>query len=324
MNVVLVMFRENGERRSFSLTRDVTVIGRREDAHFRIPLTDVSRKHCRLVINGNSLFVEDLGSSNGTFHNGHRVKEAEIHPGDSLRIGPVQFVVQIDGVPSDVELGGIGGSGLADAAATVVTPAFTPPPPPPLPPGFAPPEPASAPTIDDTPEELAEDDVLIDDLNTSEPAGDAEPVTEPFFGEPSSAESDDELVAEDLPVYSEPDLPLEAEAGVEPDAEPEELSLELTDEEFAEQPEAEDLPDFETSPPTARPTEPTPEEVAAESLPHEVEPETEPGAPSEAAPQPAEPAAEEDAFAVSDEEASGEDAEDDVLIDFDLPDEPKH
>src|SRR5690606_14974980 len=61
MNVVLVMFRENGERRSFSLTRDVTVIGRREDADFRIPLSDVSRKHSRLIKDGDTLLIEDLG-----------------------------------------------------------------------------------------------------------------------------------------------------------------------------------------------------------------------------------------------------------------------
>jgi len=104
MNVVLVMFRENGERRSFSLSRDVTVVGRREDADFRIPLSDVSRKHTRLIKDGDTLLVEDLGSSNGTYHNGVRVQEAEVHPGDTLQIGPIQFVVQINGVPTEDEL----------------------------------------------------------------------------------------------------------------------------------------------------------------------------------------------------------------------------
>lgn len=104
MNVVLVMFRENGERRSFSLTRDVTVIGRREDADFRIPLSDVSRKHSRLIKDGDALLIEDLGSSNGTYHNGVRVQEAEVHAGDTIQVGPIQFVVQIDGIPSEDEL----------------------------------------------------------------------------------------------------------------------------------------------------------------------------------------------------------------------------
>ena len=105
MQIVLVMFRSDGGRRSFSIARDMTVVGRREDCDLRIPLGDVSRKHCRLVRDGSSLRLEDLGSSNGTYHNGKRVdKEADLSPGDSIQIGPVVFVLQVDGVPADDEL----------------------------------------------------------------------------------------------------------------------------------------------------------------------------------------------------------------------------
>jgi len=104
MQVVLVMFRADGERRSFSVVRDMTVIGRREDCDLRIPLGDVSRKHCRLIRDGDTIRIEDLGSSNGTYHNGVRIQEAELSPGDVIRVGPVDFVVQIDGVPADDEL----------------------------------------------------------------------------------------------------------------------------------------------------------------------------------------------------------------------------
>src|SRR3982750_1778440 len=83
MQVVLVMFRAGGERRSFSITRDVTVIGRREDCDFRIPLGDISRKHCRLIKEDNALKIEDLGSSNGSYVNGKRIHEAELQPGDT-------------------------------------------------------------------------------------------------------------------------------------------------------------------------------------------------------------------------------------------------
>lgn len=104
MQVVLVMFRADGERRSFSLPRTVTVIGRREDCDLRIPLGDVSRKHCRFIADNDTLKIEDLGSSNGTFHNGVRIQEAIINPGDTVQVGPVMFVVQIDGVPADEEI----------------------------------------------------------------------------------------------------------------------------------------------------------------------------------------------------------------------------
>jgi pSer/pThr/pTyr-binding forkhead associated (FHA) protein len=104
MQVVLVMFRGDGERRSFSVARDMTVIGRREDCDLRIPVGDVSRKHCRLVKDGETLKVEDLGSSNGTYVNNQRVQEAWLGAGDVIQVGPVQFVVQIDGLPSDDDL----------------------------------------------------------------------------------------------------------------------------------------------------------------------------------------------------------------------------
>lgn len=104
MQVVLVMFKSDGDPRSFSITRELTVIGRREDCDFRIPLGEISRKHCRLIKDGESFRVEDLGSSNGTYHNGQRVQEAVLQPGDTLQIGSVVFVVQIDGVPADDEL----------------------------------------------------------------------------------------------------------------------------------------------------------------------------------------------------------------------------
>jgi len=104
MQVVLAMFRADGERRSFSIFRDMTVIGRREDCDLRIPLGEVSRKHCRIIKDGDTIRLEDLGSSNGTFHNNERVQEATISPGDAIRVGPVTFVVQIDGVPSDEDL----------------------------------------------------------------------------------------------------------------------------------------------------------------------------------------------------------------------------
>jgi pSer/pThr/pTyr-binding forkhead associated (FHA) protein len=115
----MVMFRPDGQRRSFSVTRDMTVIGRREDCDLRIPLSDVSRKHCRVILEGETIKVEDLGSSNGTYRNGERVQQTEIVPGDTLQIGPVIFVVQVDGYPADEDLQPVTASAAAaDTAAS--------------------------------------------------------------------------------------------------------------------------------------------------------------------------------------------------------------
>jgi predicted component of type VI protein secretion system len=125
MQAVLVMFRSDGERRSFSITRDVTVIGRREDCDLRIPLHDVSRKHARLLRDGDQLRIEDLGSSNGTHVNGTRIeRDAVVQAGDSVQVGPVVFVVQVDGSPSDEELHPI--TAESAAAAAMMAPSAVP------------------------------------------------------------------------------------------------------------------------------------------------------------------------------------------------------
>ena len=102
MKVVLVRFRD-GERRDLLLPEAMTVVGRRPDCDLRIPARDVSRRHCELAVGENELRVKDLGSSNGTFVNGQRVAEKVLAPGDRLRVGPVVFVVQIDGKPKEIE-----------------------------------------------------------------------------------------------------------------------------------------------------------------------------------------------------------------------------
>jgi len=104
MQVVLVMFKNDGSKRSFSLHKQTTTVGRREDCDVRIPLGEISRKHCRLIRDESELKVEDLGSSNGTYVNGQRVQGASLNPGDTVKIGSVVFVVQLDGVPGDDEL----------------------------------------------------------------------------------------------------------------------------------------------------------------------------------------------------------------------------
>ncbi len=104
MEVVLVMFKDD-ERREFPLTGTRTILGRRQDCDLRIPTRDVSRRHCEIVPGEkrSEVIVRDLGSSNGTYVNGKRVAECTLKPGDRLAIGPVTFVIQIDGKPAAIE-----------------------------------------------------------------------------------------------------------------------------------------------------------------------------------------------------------------------------
>ena len=102
MDVNLVLFKKDGSQKAFSLSSDTTVIGRRHDCDLCIPLMDVSKRHCELSQNEESLEIRDLDSRNGTFLNGERIKETTVQPGDYIRIGPLTFLLQIDGEPEKI------------------------------------------------------------------------------------------------------------------------------------------------------------------------------------------------------------------------------
>src|SRR5262249_14833294 len=70
------------------------VIGRHSQADVRIPLADVSRRHCRFVHLAGKWQVIDLNSTNGTFVNNEKVTQAVLKAGDKLRIGSFTFDVQ--------------------------------------------------------------------------------------------------------------------------------------------------------------------------------------------------------------------------------------
>jgi len=103
MDLSLVMFKADGTRRDFPVTKDRIVIGRKPNCDLRIPLTSVSRQHCELRVDDGKAYVKDLGSSNGTFHNSVRVQEQALSPGDEVVVGPVVFTVVIDGEPAEIE-----------------------------------------------------------------------------------------------------------------------------------------------------------------------------------------------------------------------------
>jgi len=103
MDVNLVLLKKNGDRKSFPLPSSVTVIGRRHDCDLRIPLASVSKRHCQLHYDNGMLKVRDLGSRNGTLVNGKAVEEAVVKAGDFIKVGPLKFVLQINGEPAKID-----------------------------------------------------------------------------------------------------------------------------------------------------------------------------------------------------------------------------
>ena len=79
------------------LTTGRNVIGRGTEADIRLPDTGVSRKHVDVVLDGDTAFAEDLGSTNGTLVNGRRITRQPLSDGDVIRIGHSVLVYRQDG-----------------------------------------------------------------------------------------------------------------------------------------------------------------------------------------------------------------------------------
>jgi len=91
---------DSGKHRGRELKLAVghTLIGREKQCAIRLATPDVSRTHCRLTVSagaeGEVVTAEDLGSRNGTFVNGRAIDApTALRAGDTLRVGPVQFVL---------------------------------------------------------------------------------------------------------------------------------------------------------------------------------------------------------------------------------------
>jgi pSer/pThr/pTyr-binding forkhead associated (FHA) protein len=87
------------------ITRDVTIIGRREYCDVVIPETSLSKRHCILVRTDGLLMLRDLATTNGTKVNGQRVMWAALLPNDRLNIGGYKVRVYLgpDDAPSPSE-----------------------------------------------------------------------------------------------------------------------------------------------------------------------------------------------------------------------------
>jgi len=80
----------------FRIQRKVSLIGRGKDCTVTIIDPSVSRIHAKLTVErSGSLTLEDLKSSNGTFVNDDRIDIATLNHRDVVRIGNVEFLVEI-------------------------------------------------------------------------------------------------------------------------------------------------------------------------------------------------------------------------------------
>lgn len=94
-----LVLRKVSDRRDVALDGEVT-IGRTEDSRLRLTEGSPSRNHARISVSAGGATLVDLGSTNGTYVNGVRLKANEPVPlksGDKLRFDVEEYEFRIEG-----------------------------------------------------------------------------------------------------------------------------------------------------------------------------------------------------------------------------------
>jgi pSer/pThr/pTyr-binding forkhead associated (FHA) protein len=88
------------------ITRDVTVVGRREFCDVQVNDPSLSKRHCVLIKTDGLLVIRDLGTTNGTKVKGQRVRWAALLPDDRITLGSYKMRVYLgpDDAPGPSEL----------------------------------------------------------------------------------------------------------------------------------------------------------------------------------------------------------------------------
>lgn len=82
--------------REIALRAGQNLIGRDENGALWIDDVAVSRRHARIVVEGDSAILEDLGSKNGTFLRGERIDSpVKLRDEDLITIGPASMIFRI-------------------------------------------------------------------------------------------------------------------------------------------------------------------------------------------------------------------------------------
>ncbi|MGK2867172.1 MAG: FhaA domain-containing protein, partial [Mycobacterium sp.] len=92
-NVTLQL--DDGSGRTYQLREGANVIGRGQDAQFRLPDTGVSRRHLEIRWDGQIALLSDLNSTNGTTVNNAPVQEWQLADGDVIRLGHSEIIVRV-------------------------------------------------------------------------------------------------------------------------------------------------------------------------------------------------------------------------------------
>ena len=87
----------SGDQRVTEMKKPIVILGRVEDvADVVVNDEAASRYHASVAHRAGKFILTDMGSTNGTFVNRKPVREAELKPGDQIRIGITVLAFEVD------------------------------------------------------------------------------------------------------------------------------------------------------------------------------------------------------------------------------------
>lgn len=104
MSTELVVIEGNDRGQRVAVEDGVARVGSAAANDLTLHDVTVSRVHCELRPRVDCIGIKDCGSTNGTFVEGVRIREAEVQPGASVRVGNTVFRIESVSTPSFVAL----------------------------------------------------------------------------------------------------------------------------------------------------------------------------------------------------------------------------
>jgi pilus assembly protein CpaF len=102
--VNLSLTEKGGSTNELSFDKDEVTVGRVRGNDIVLPKGNVSKHHCRLIVRGDDISVEDLRSTNGTYVNGRKIVEpTAVTTTDKLFVG--DFIIRV--ISSEPSLDGL-------------------------------------------------------------------------------------------------------------------------------------------------------------------------------------------------------------------------
>jgi hypothetical protein len=95
----LIFTGADGQRIELPLREGLNRVGRVDGNDILVPDESVAESHCEVTVSSGQISVRDLGTTSGTAVNGAFVREGPLLPGETLRVGNVEFALLDDGPP---------------------------------------------------------------------------------------------------------------------------------------------------------------------------------------------------------------------------------